>query len=563
MCFAAGIVLLSTFLLDAQSSGDQSKAQEDFAMAVAKAHARTSLFAAGSTPVSIEATAVSSLALRGTGKGTYKNQWIDAQHWQRVLDFPDFKQSEMRNDSGHSWIERSNDAMPLRITQLLRYIVIHVPNSTGAAAYVVSESTAAGENGEPLTCYSATQPPYADGFSRSFRWCFDTVSGVLVSEDMPLNLHIVYGNYIAFQGKQEFTHVNIKAGGFPVLDMEIQYASLDPHAQDGLVPASTMHRSGSAASAPNPEEWGKSTVEYRDNPPLPPGTPDAARNSPAQVLFQIAADNKVLDASLEDAPTQAMGEAALQAARRFTFTPLTLDGKAVGNRFYYSIWFQTETGIASPPPLGGAPAHAGPGGSARSNPASQLSPGGVYRDEDLSFSFGYPAGFDLIPRGQLEEDHRRASQKSHPVGLEPHVECNTLLFKAQRLHPGERTPEVVSMTDLDPSCIFGMLTSKDLETSAVGAAHSIVDRWIDGYVAKPKRYAVNNRTFIVVSASGIPRGTVTEPLNVIVVLTRIREHLVGWTVLGPNDNLAQTLSACTLQVGEERESPLLPPSKQP
>ena len=114
----------------------------------------------------------------------------------------------MRNDFGHSWIERSSDAMPLRITQLLRYIVIHLPNSTGAAAYVVSESTAIGENGEALTCYSATQPPYADGFSRRYRWCFDTTSGVLVSEDMPLNMHIVYGDYVAFQSKQEFTHSN-------------------------------------------------------------------------------------------------------------------------------------------------------------------------------------------------------------------------------------------------------------------------------------------------------------------------------------------------------------------
>jgi hypothetical protein len=62
----------------------------------------------------------------------------------------------MRNDSGHSWIERSNDAMPIRVAQLLRFVVIHVPSSTSAAQYTVSESSAANEDGEAMTCFSAS-----------------------------------------------------------------------------------------------------------------------------------------------------------------------------------------------------------------------------------------------------------------------------------------------------------------------------------------------------------------------------------------------------------------------
>jgi hypothetical protein len=257
LCFAAVFLFFATFGLQAQSGDDSARTQEDFALAVATAHARTSLFVAGSKSFTIHATVVSSLALRGTGQGTYVNQWIDAQHWHRVIQFPGFRQSEMRNDSGHSWINRSSDSMPLRIAELLRVVVIHVPSSTAASTITVSKASMAGDQGESLTCYSATPSTPSDSSPRQVRWCFDTVSGLLVSQDMPLNTHIVYSNYIAFQGKHEFTHVRVTSNSFPVLDMEIRYEPLDPHAMDGAVPDETMHRSASAESTPNPEELGK------------------------------------------------------------------------------------------------------------------------------------------------------------------------------------------------------------------------------------------------------------------------------------------------------------------
>lgn len=285
-------------------------------------------------------------------------------------------------------------------------------------------------------------------------------------------------------------------------------------------------------AAANPEEWGKDAVEYRYSPALPVGTPDAVKDKAAHVYFQVSADNRVLDACLEDAPTMAMAEAALQAAKKFTFTPLSLDGKPVGSRFYSSIWFQSDAVAGSKP------------GQA-----------GTFRDDDLSFTFRYPAEFEAIPRGQLEEEHKRDGDKQ--------PSCNTMLFRAQHLHPGNRTPEVVSLVDMDPACTFGLLDRRAFESIPVNAAHSIVDRWSDGVVSKPKRYKLNDRTFVVVSASGVPHSTVAEPLNVMVVVTTIREHVVGWTLLGPDDNLAQTLAACSLQVGTEGETPLMPASEKP
>lgn len=70
LVFFVCVIFLSTFFLHAQSNVNGAQAQEDFALAVAKAHARTSLFGHDGKPVSIQATVMSYLALHGIGKGT-------------------------------------------------------------------------------------------------------------------------------------------------------------------------------------------------------------------------------------------------------------------------------------------------------------------------------------------------------------------------------------------------------------------------------------------------------------------------------------------------------------
>jgi hypothetical protein len=416
-----------------------------------------------------------------------------------------------------------------------------------------------GDHGEALTCFAATLPTPSDGFPRRFRWCFDKTSGLLVSQDMPLNRHVEYSDYITFQGKQEFTHVRVTSGSLPVLDAEIQYSALDGHALDGAVPGKGMHRSASAGSTPNPEELGRGSVEYRFSPALPAGTPDADKKRPVELQLQVSADNKLLDAYVEDAPTKAMGEAALQAARRFTFTPLTVDGKAVGNRFYDTVWFKSD---ADPAPSGSevgmtneqAPPHLKP----------DLKPDSLYRSTEPPFTFHYPAGFEQIPRGQLEEE-KRAHGRPNLYGFEPGDQCDTLLFKVQRLPAGERVPDVLSIVDLAPSCIFGPVNSKALEAMAQDAARSIANQMLKGSLSKPKRYSVNGHDFAVVSTSGSARRTVAEPLNALVVVTAIHHHVVAWEILGSQEKnyLEDILAACTLQLGEEKESFLLPPSKGP
>jgi hypothetical protein len=556
VCLAAGFLFFAALNLYGQLDENQAKAQEDFALAVAKAHARTSLFGKSGKPVRIDATAVASLALHGVGTGTYENKWVDSQHWQRTLRFPDFRQTEIRNDDGHSWRAQSSDAMPARIAQMLRYVVIHIPSSTASAQYVVTESKAADELGESVTCFSATQPTPKDGFPRHFRWCFNSASGLLVSEDLPLNLHITYGKYVVFQGKDEFTEVHVTAGGLPVLDVKIRYSALDAHALDGLVPDPEMTRSESAESTPNPEETHRPTIEYRFHPVVPAGTPDDLKARPVLAFLHVNADGTILDASVEDAPTQAMGEAAIEAVRKYSFTPRTVDGQPKRSSFCTSIWFRTGAGadpsadqaVGRSPVQGVAPA------------ASQA--GSVYRNAELSFAFSYPAGFVPTPMGQLEEDLRRFESR-HRYGLKPHEECDTLLFQAVRPHPTAATPQRISISVLDSACIFTALDLKVLGSIALNGAHSVIDSLADGQVSKPKQYTVGTRVFTVVTGSGIPHAYGAGTLNVLLVVAQIREQVVGWMVTGSGDDVAQSLAACRLQIDGQGEIPLFTMAANP
>lgn len=551
-------LLLACACLSAQTGDNHGRVQEDFAIAVAKAHALTNPFVAGAAPFTIHATAVSDLALHGAGKGTYENQWVDAQHWQRIIRFPDFQETEMRNDSGRSWFERSAELSPIRIIQVLRFVVIHLPGSKSASGYAVSESAAVSDQGAPVTCYSATAAPRSDGFDRHYRWCFDPSSGLLASEDYPLDLHITYGNYIPFQDKQVFTKVRVTASGIPVLGLDIQYALLDPHALDGLAPTDAMKRSGRASSAPNPEEVEHGTVEYRYSPPLPAGTPEGAGNQSVVLQFYLGADNILRDASLERTPTQAMGEAALQAAKRFTFTPYTVNGVPVPNRFYQSIWFQDGSTSGSTSSDDASAGSASRESALRDARPARQAQQGIFRSDSPSFSFRYPGDFQLIPRGQLEADQHHTSDKPNAYGLDPHIACNTLLFRAQRLRPGERTPQVLSIIDLDPGCIFGMVDRNMLESVASNAINSVANHWHNVRPSKAGAFQLNGRVFAEASAAGVAHGSVDEALNIVVVATKISEHVVGWMIIGPDNSQEETLAACLLQVGDGHESPLLP-----
>jgi hypothetical protein len=558
LCSVFFFLLLACACLNAQTGDNHGKDQEDFAIAVAKAHALTSPFGAGAAPFSIHATAVSSLALHGVGKGTYENQWVDSQHWKRTIRFPDFQQTEMRNDSGLYWFKRSPELLPIRVMQVLRFVVISLPGSKRVSAYAVSESAAVSDQGAPVTCYSATAAPRPDGFDRHYRWCFDSSSGLLASEDYPLNLHIAYGTYIPFRGKQVFTKVHVTASGIPVLDLDIQYELLDPHALDGLAPTEDMKRASNASSAPNSEEVDRGTVEYRYSPPLPAGTLEGAGNQPVVLEFYLGADNILHDASLERTPTQAMGEAALEAAKKFTFTPRTVNGVPVPNRFYESIWFQNGStsgtvgnGDSSAGSLGG-------GSTLRDAGPARQTQQGIFRSDSPSFSFRYPGDFQLIPRGQLEADQHRTSDKPNVYGLDPHVACDTLLFRAQRLRPGERTPQVLSIIDLDPGCIFGMVDRTMLESVASNAINSVANHWQNARISKIRMFQLKGRVFAEASATGVAHGSIDEALNIVVVSTKIRDHVVGWTMIGPDNNLEETLATCLLQVGDEHENPLLP-----
>src|SRR6202012_5033146 len=115
------------------------------------------------------------------------------------------------------------------------------------------------------------------------------------------------------------------------------------------------------------------------------------KDKPVNVLFHISADNKVLDASVEDAPTRDMAEAALRGTQRFTFSPQTIDGKPTGNRFYYFIWFTYNSGSSTVPMDERTGSGIGEAGRSITYPGPES--GSVYINDEPSFVFHYPSGF--------------------------------------------------------------------------------------------------------------------------------------------------------------------------
>jgi hypothetical protein len=552
------LVSLTAITPQAQSGDEKANAQEAFAMAVAKAHARISPFSKGSHPFMLQAKVTSYLALHGAGNGSYVDKWVDAQHWEHTVQFPDFQQVEMRNDEGRPWIQRSSGFVPNRIEQMLWLVTLHLPSSNTATSYSVVESRVTGGQSQALDCFSAELPTPHDGYPRHRRWCFDAATGLLDSEDFPLNVHVVFSDYIAFQGKQVFTKVKATSGDLLILEMEISYTPMDPHALDALPPAPGMARAKPNEGPPNPEEMERGTAEFTPNANLPAGTSAEDANKPAVVWLVLGPDDKPpLDVSVERAPTQAMAEAALEAAQKYTFTPLLVDGKPSRNGFFYSVWFsEKRTDAATPANAAASPERLDKLAKSGAVAPMPLSPEGRYQNDKPAFLVRYPEDFRLLPQGQIDEKRRRALA-ALPEGLAKSAEqCNKVLFEAARLRSGYRSEEVVSLVDLVPACVFGKLRPDDLETTAVNGARTMMAKWKSETVYKAK-YKVDGRNFAIVSASGT---TTSMPvINLVEVVTEIGGHVFIWTLVGPAPDLLKTFEEFTLQVGDKRENSLVPP----
>jgi hypothetical protein len=308
-------------------------AQEDLALALAKSHAKTHLIVSSMVPFHIEATVLSGLALRATGKGRVDEQWVDATHWQRQIQFEDYQQIEMRNDDGQPWISASPLLDLERVNDLERELDIAQPSSSQISGFQVKEETIKAEQ-QTQTCFTAEPAKQkSTDFPLHYVWCFDTESGLPLSEDVPLQTHVIFKDYVTFHGKQVPTHIVATIDGLPEMEIKAKYSDLDPHALDALAPTRTMNRKPTGGvHRVNPEDLKKGWEIYAPNPLLPVGTPQEDADKPVNALFLIDETGHPIDIAVGSAPNQAMAEAALDIGRHWVFQPLLVDGKGVKSR---------------------------------------------------------------------------------------------------------------------------------------------------------------------------------------------------------------------------------------
>ncbi len=220
-----GAVLCSLLFLASSTRGEEDSdapaVQEAFTLALAKAYAKSALFTAGMPPLHIAAEGKTGFALHAGGSATFSEDWVDANHWTQTLQVGDFTSAAMRNDEGRPWVKDSASFIPLRASEYSYYSRFSLLSSTQAAMYRVSSSIERSESGSAVRCFSATKPTPQDGFTRSWKWCFETGTGLLQSLEFPLATRVVFTGYMSFMGKQEYTHVRATVNGLPILEMDL------------------------------------------------------------------------------------------------------------------------------------------------------------------------------------------------------------------------------------------------------------------------------------------------------------------------------------------------------
>ena len=296
----------------------------------------------GAPPFEIKANIHSSLALRLVGEGTLDEQWAGRQHWRMDVNFSDFQMSEIHDDEGRPWISISTDFTPRRLSELIRYVFEQTPQGSNTAAFAVTQSYQKNEAGENSTCFVADRPTPPDGFPRHYGWCFDNSTGLLTSEDVPLNTHVAFSHYVLFNGKQCPTQIEASIGALSFLTVRIEYKTLDPQALKQLAPTPAMKREVSRPGAPNPEDIKSGKFYLRPTAEMPDGEP--ADHQKAGVILHglFGIDGHPLDVEVERTPSLAMAEAALEASRKWRMSQTMVADKPVHSETLFLVQFTSS-----------------------------------------------------------------------------------------------------------------------------------------------------------------------------------------------------------------------------
>jgi hypothetical protein len=156
-------------------------------------------------------------------------------------------------------------------------------------------------------------------------------------------------------------------------------------------------------------------------------------------------------------------------------------------------------------------------------------------------------------------DMRQATHELLKREPGPQVQCNKLLFRAERPLSDGQVPEAVSLSELDSLCIFGLLDRRELESMAVEATRRILFKWKRGTISGSKRYTVDGRTFVLAYGSGYLPTAPRETLEYLaLVVTNIDGHVICWVMQSPNPDSLTALESNTFQIGDGKENSLIP-----
>lgn len=278
---------------------------------IANAASASNIRDKGSQPFKLVAEFDAAGNIEFTGHGQYEENWIDAEHWQRKVDFGSYHAIETQDGAQHK-LSATSDYEPKRILELVQelqfqlHIVINEKDQ-----WKVLESP-------HLLLYKLGHVPSIDGLM------FEKSTSHLI-EQHTTSFNTKYLNYTEFSGHfvpveiQEFTAAGLLSLHAKILKLEpLTNAELDP-----VVGNTGLKDSDTSLLLPRLSSDGLTPPKVKKAPD--PKLPESARKTKrdALALVDLVIDQKgvIHEAEIVNNVEPDFGKAALDAVSGYKMQP--------------------------------------------------------------------------------------------------------------------------------------------------------------------------------------------------------------------------------------------------
>ncbi len=258
-------------------------------------------------------------------KGTFDEWWADKAHWRQSFASPSFKKERLKDDTRE--LVSNQAPVPYLLDLMLRNLVAPLPHFGHGDPVLKQVSRTF--NGHPFDCITTDFTPGGKSSdpSRLPLYCFDHGTQELRFTSRFTWEMAVFNRPGQFLQKNVNLDLTILEDYKPVLHAVVtalqSTTSDDPHFQPeaDLVPQDNSNQPTPVASPPKRLKG--------PQPSMPLGATRDERTGVVLLNVIVATNGQVVSAEPLFATNQKLQASALEAVKRWTFEPYTIDGKPI------------------------------------------------------------------------------------------------------------------------------------------------------------------------------------------------------------------------------------------